>query len=76
MNWLKNYLILMGASVVGFVVFAILHNVISAVLNIEEPVFFFLSVVLCPLAFLVGAIGSIVLGIKKLCKKGKKSSKR
>ncbi|GAG61024.1 unnamed protein product, partial [marine sediment metagenome] len=31
----------------------------------DEPVFFILAIIVCPIAFLVGVIGSIVLFIKK-----------
>ena len=62
---LKKFLLLTGASVVGFPVFGILHNAVSALLNTEEAVFFTLATIVCPLGFLVGAIGSIVLRVKK-----------
>jgi len=62
---LKKFLLLTEASFVGFPVFAILHNVVSALLNTEEAVFFTLAVPVCPVGFLVGAIGSIVLRVKK-----------
>jgi len=64
---LKKFLLVTGISAVGFVVCVLLHNLISGLLStifnkdIEEPVFFLLAVFGCPLGFLVGAIGSIVL---------------
>lgn len=61
---LKKFLLLTGASAVGGPVSFVLHNLVSGWLGIEEPVFFTI-VFICPLAFLVGAIGSIVLFIKK-----------
>ncbi len=66
-NWqeVKKFLILMGASTVGLAVFGILHNVVSALLNTEEPVFFIIATIVCPIGFLVGAAGSVVLTIKK-----------
>ena len=63
---LKKSLLMMGISVGGFVVSFLLHNAISGLLGIEEPVFFFIAIALCPAAFLIGAVGSIVLAIKKL----------
>jgi hypothetical protein len=45
---------------VGFFVFVILHNLVSGLLGIEEPVFFLLAVFACPLGFLIGVGGSIV----------------
>jgi len=57
---LKKLLLLTGASAVGFPVFAVLHNFVSALFNTEEPVFFILAAIVCPIAFLVGAVGTIV----------------
>jgi len=62
---LKGLLLLTGASPVAMLVFGILHNVISGLTNFEEPVFFVLAVIGCPVGFLVGAIASIVLSVKK-----------
>jgi len=61
---LKKFLLLTGASAVGLPVFVLLHNVVSGLFNIEEPVFFIMATIVCPIGFLVGAIGSIVLAIK------------
>ncbi|MFC2071512.1 hypothetical protein ACFLUU_02180 [Chloroflexota bacterium] len=61
---LKKFLLLTGASAVGLPVFVLLHNVVSGLFNIEEPVFFIMATVVCPIAFLVGAVGTIVLAIK------------
>lgn len=62
---LKNFLLLAGASAVGFPLFVVLHNLVSALLDVEEPFFFILAVIVCPLGFLVGATGTIVLLKKK-----------
>jgi len=61
---LKKFLLLTGASAAGLPVFAVLHNVVSGLFNIEEPVFFILATMVCPISFLVGAIGTIVLTTK------------
>ena len=61
---LKKSLLLTGSSAVGLLVFGILHNVVSALFNTEEPVFFIIATIVCPIGFLVGAIGSIYLAIK------------
>jgi hypothetical protein len=69
---LKAFLLLTGASAVGLPVFAVLHNAVYALFIYffgqgfwggigDEPVFFILAVIVSPIAFLVGAIGSIVL---------------
>ncbi len=68
----KKFLLLTGASAVGLPVFAILSNVVYALFILwfgegfwgaggDEPFFFILATIVCPVAFLVGAIGSIVL---------------
>lgn len=74
---LKKFLILTGASVVGIPVSVVLHNAIYGLFITwfgagfwdriglgDEPFFFFMAIVVCPLAFLVGAIGTIVLVVR------------
>jgi hypothetical protein len=69
---LQKFLLLAASSAVGLLLFAVLHNLVTALLissfgfsaDFDEPVFFILATIVCPLGFLVGAIGSIVLGIK------------
>ena len=72
---LKKFLLLTGASAVGFPVFVILHNLVYGLFIYflgqdfwdrigpggDEPFFFILAVIVCPLGFLVGVIGTIVL---------------
>ena len=68
---LKKFLLITGISAVGFLVFVLLHNLVSGLLStifnkeIEEPVFFILATLICPVAFLVGAIGTIISLIKQ-----------
>jgi len=52
---LKKFLILTGASAVGFFTSVLLHNLILE----EEPLFFLLAIVVCPIGFLVGVVGSM-----------------
>jgi hypothetical protein len=71
---LKIFQLLAGASALGIPVFAVLHNVAymlgmlwfgeSVFGNGDEPVFFILAVIVCPLGLLVGGIGSIIIRIK------------
>ena len=82
----KKFLILTGASAVGLPVFVLLHNAIYGLFihffgagfwdrvgpGGDEPFFFILAIFVCPLGFLVGAVGSIVLAIKN--KRAKYSS--
>lgn len=74
-GWLKKFLLLTGASAVGFPVFAVLHNLVYGLFIYffgqdfwdrigpggDEPFFFILAVIVCPLGFLVGVIGTIIL---------------
>lgn len=75
---LKKFLILTGASAGGFFVSVFLHNAFYAlgttinhiiILNyLVEAInvgFFIIAIFVCPLGFLVGVIGSIVLFNKK-----------
>ena len=61
---LKKSLLLTGGSAVGFTIFVLLHNIVSGLFNIEEPVFFIIATIVCPIAFLIGAVGTIVLTTK------------
>ena len=71
----KKFLLLTGASAVGFLLFILLHNAVYGLFihffgadfwsGGDEPVFFIMATVVCPIGFLVGAIGSIVITIKR-----------
>ncbi len=66
---LKGFLLLTGASAVGLFVSITLHNLVLGLLAIglmrsSEPVFFLIAVFVCPIGFLVGVIGSVVLAVK------------
>ncbi len=75
---LKKFLMLTGASAAGFFVFAFLHNifyglaqitshitVLSYLMRALEVIFFLIAIFACPIGFLVGVIGSIVLLVKE-----------
>lgn len=75
---LRKFLILTGASATGFFISVFLHNFLYAaailtsqitllryLFEVLHTVFFFIAVPLCPLGFLIGAVGSIVILIKK-----------
>ena len=74
----KKFLILTGASATGFFISILLHNFIYGVFIYffgsdfwerigtgDEPFFFFVALFVCPIGFLIGVIGSIVLFIKQ-----------
>ena len=71
---LRKFQLLAGASALGIPVFAVLHNV-AYMLGImwfgegcwgngDEPVFFILAVIVCPLGLLVGGIGTIIIRMR------------
>ena len=73
----KLFRLFLFASVLGFVMFAILHNVFDAVASNAESAgtlqillqglgvaAFLLAVLICPPAILVGAVGSVVMFIR------------
>jgi hypothetical protein len=72
---LKKFFLLTGASAVGVLVFILLHNAVYGLFIYffgegfwkggDEPFFFIMGIIICPLGFLVGAIGSIVLRIRE-----------
>lgn len=75
---LKKFLILTGASSTGFFVSIFLHNafyalgtitshitVLNYLMEILHIVFFILAIFVCPLTFLIGVVGTIVLFVKK-----------
>jgi len=75
---LKRFLILTGGSATGFFLFVILHNlfyglgiitsqipVVSSIMEILHAVSFIIATLVCPLGFVIGAIGTIAVFIKK-----------
>ncbi len=68
----KYFLILLGASLIGFPFFAVLHNVfyglgemaadiivLSHLLGFLSAGFFLVAIIVCPAGFLIGAVGSV-----------------
>lgn len=75
---LKVFLILAGASAIGPLAGSILHNMFYAFAVLSESIawlhavfefvhaaFFILAMLVCPIVFLVGAVGGIVMLLKK-----------
>ena len=75
---LKKFLILTGASAAGFFVFVLLHNIfygleqitgyitiLSYLMKALEVVFFLIAIFACPIGFVIGVIGTIVMFSKK-----------
>lgn len=61
---LKIFMLMTGGSAAGLVAFSVLHNLLYALLGFEEPVCFLLAVIACPILFLIGAVGSIVMMVR------------
>ena len=61
LRMLRIFLLTAGISVAVFILSVFLHNALSGLFGIEEPVFFFISIFLAPLGFAVGIIGSLVI---------------
>jgi hypothetical protein len=75
---LKKLLVLTGASAAGFFVFALLHNIFYALAQVTghitilsylmkafEVIFFLIAIFACPIGFLVGVVGTIIMFNKK-----------
>ncbi|HZK40955.1 MAG TPA: hypothetical protein VFC91_05305 [Atribacterota bacterium] len=75
---LKKFLMLTGASAAGFFVFVLLHNIfygleqitshltiLSYLMKALEVIFFLIAIFACPIGFIIGAIGTIVMFNKK-----------
>jgi hypothetical protein len=63
LKMVKIFMITAGISLATFILGVFLHNALSALFKVEEPVFFIISVFIAPLGFAVGIIGSLVIFI-------------
>jgi hypothetical protein len=72
----RNFLTLLVAGVIGFVLFAVLHNVFYALAEIANDVaivhhsmkfldaaFFIIAIMVCPPAVVIGAVGGAVVAV-------------
>jgi hypothetical protein len=69
---LRVFVMMAGGSVAGFLVAAFLHNAVAALSarlwgppGFEEPVFFITAVIICPILFLVGLVGAVVVSVRE-----------
>jgi len=69
LKMLRIFLLVAGILLGVFIISVFLHNALSALFAIEEPVFFVIAVFISSLAFAVGLIGSLVTFIKGLFSK-------
>ena len=69
----EKYLLLdlkkLGIIIASFIVAVILHNLVSGLLGVEEPVFFILAVFVIPIYFLVSVGYTIFHHVKQAKKK-------
>ena len=70
LKWLKTFLLVAGISFAMFIVGVILHNVLYALLDKEEPVSFFIGL-LGGLMLFIANIGSLVIFLKGRRKQAK-----
>ena len=72
MKLFKTFILIAGISLGALVISIFLHNAISALamhflgIEFEEPVFFIVATIICPLGLAVGVIGSLVMYFKGL----------
>jgi len=66
LKMMKRFMLVAGISLAIFVVSVFLHNAIYALFEVEEAVFFIIAVIVAPLGFAVGLIGSLVVFVKGL----------
>ena len=82
LKMLRTFLLVAGISLGAFIISFVLHNAIYGLfihffgadfwdrIGIsDEPVFFVIAVIICPLAFAVGLVGSLVIFVKGLFSK-------
>ena len=83
-GWFKVFLLFMGYSSSGFLVSAVLHNLVYGLFILlfggdfwesiglpDEPFFFIIAIIVCPIVFLVGTVGSGVMLHKRKAEKSK-----
>jgi len=72
---LEKFLLLTGAAAAGIPISIFLHNAVYGLFiqwfgadfwkGGDEPFFFIMGLIVCPLGFLVGVVGSIILAARK-----------
>ncbi len=69
---LRTFILVAGISLGALIISIFLHNAITALvmhffdIEFEEPVFFIIATIVCPLGIVVGIIGSLVIYLKGL----------
>ncbi|HEY95441.1 MAG TPA: hypothetical protein G4O15_10955 [Dehalococcoidia bacterium] len=63
---LKGFIITIAISIAVFILGGLLHNLVFAFFEVEEPVFFVFAVILAPFGAVIGVIGSLVIFVQGL----------
>jgi hypothetical protein len=61
--WPARFLWIAAVSTLSFIPSVILHNLVSGLLKVEEPVFFLLAIIGAPMGFFVGVIGAAISAV-------------
>ena len=77
-GWTRKFFYLTGFSSSGIFVFIVLHNafyafgeltkgiiIISQLMHVLHAAFFLISIIVCPLGYLIGTIGTIYIMMNK-----------
>ncbi len=72
----RTFMLIMGVSLAAFPVFIVLHNAVyGAFIRFlgegfwqggDEPVFLVVAFFVCPLGFLTGVVGSLVMAVRRV----------
>ena len=70
---LRYFVTMIGGSMLGFLVSVLLHNAIYALVFVtllnkpdsDEPVFFIIAVIVCPVVFAVGVVGALTTWLRE-----------
>ena len=70
---LRIFVLMIAGSIVGFFVSVVLHNAIYAIVLVklldmpdsDEPVFFVIAVIVCPIVLAVGVVGALVTWLRE-----------
>ena len=69
LRMLETFLLVAGIALGVLIISIFLHNALSGLFGVEEPVFFCIAVFVAPLALAVGLIGSLVVFVMALAGK-------
>lgn len=70
---LRIFVLMIAGSIIGFFVSVLLHNAVYAIVFVrlldmpdaDEPIFFIIAVIVCPILFAVGVVGALVTWLRE-----------